>query len=208
MSRAITCCLVLILSACFAAPSAAEPSASLQYKRLVTREARLVFGLSAPVAMLAGQIEQESGWRSDVCSAYACGLTQFTKATADEIDAKYLLGGPNRSNPEWAVRAQMAYMRDLYEAEAIRLDADTDCDRWAFTLSSYNGGYGWVKRDKAICAAHDCDTGKWFGNVEDWSNRAAWAFRENRGYPRRILGRNQYIYETWGKVVTCPPLTF
>ena len=184
-------------------PAHAAPQSSLAYKRLVIREARHVFGLSAPVAMLAGQIEQESAWRPDVCSAYACGLTQFTEATADDIDKKYQLGGVNRSNPEWAVRAQMLYMRDLYEAYH-NAQARDDCERWAFTLSSYNGGYGWIIRDKAICAAHDeCDPKRWFWNVEDWSNRAAWAFRENRGYPRRILGITQHQYSSWGRTVSC-----
>jgi len=202
-------CLVLslVFSSLASGSAKSEPTSSLQYKRLVTREARNVFGLSAPIALFAGQIEQESAWRPEVCSAYACGLTQFTPGTADDIDTKYNLGGANRSNPTWAVRAQMLYMRDLYNTR-YNSEADCDCDRWAFTLASYNGGYGWIRRDKTICdTKHGCDRRRWFGHVENWSNRAAWAFKENRGYPRRILDRNQYVYKTWGKTVACPALS-
>lgn len=201
-------CLVLGLAMCGLTSTQArsEPTSSLQYKRLVITQARNVFGLGAPVALFAGQIQQESAWRPDVCSAYACGLTQFTPATADDIDTKYKLGGVNRSNPQWAVRAQMLYMRDLYEAYH-NADAKEPCDRWAFTLSSYNGGYGWIRRDKEICDTQPgCDRRQWFFHVENWSARANWAFEENRGYPRRIF-TIQFRYTTWGKTVACTALS-
>ena len=196
--------LALALFGPTSAQAQSAPTSSLSYKRLVIREARAVFGLTAPVALFAGQIEQESAWRPDVCSAYACGLTQFTPGTADDIDAKHKLGGPNRSNPTWAVRAQMHYMKDLYNAAQVKYHPEDDCQRWSFALSSYNGGYGWVRRDKRLCAlAGECNYNRWFGHVEHHSARAGWAIRENRGYVRRILGRTQFNYTTWGSTVTC-----
>ncbi|MCQ8811532.1 transglycosylase SLT domain-containing protein, partial [Escherichia coli] len=66
--------------ACAAHP----PQDSLQYRDDVIRNARLEWGLSAPVADFAAQLHQESGWRADAISpAGAQGLAQFMPATAD-----------------------------------------------------------------------------------------------------------------------------
>ena len=60
-----------------------EPLASLPYKRQLIREVHYRFGLDGPTAVMAAQIQQESGWRPGICSPFACGLTQFTPGTAD-----------------------------------------------------------------------------------------------------------------------------
>jgi len=178
----------------------AEPLAARQYRADLTREAHAHWGLDAPIALLAGQVEQESAWRPNVCSPYACGLAQFTSGTATWISARYgnLLGGANVFNPQWALRALVIYDRDLYRARAT---AATDRDRWAFTLSSYNGGAGNLNREIAKCRAlPPCDPSRWEGHVDGQSARADWAYRENRGYPRAIF-RRQLAYTHWGRTV-------
>ena len=68
------------------ARAAQPPQAALQYRDDVIRNARLEWGLSAPVADFAAQLHQESGWRPDAVSpAGAQGLAQFMPATADWI---------------------------------------------------------------------------------------------------------------------------
>lgn len=196
--------LLLILGSFAGCKAHAEPRASLEYKRDVIREARAVWGLDAPVALFAGQIEQESAWRPKVCSPFACGLAQFTPATADWISGAYPeeLDGADVYNPQWAIRALVRYDRHLHAAV---VPAPVECDRFGFTLSAYNGGAGWIARDRRICAGVDgCDTGRWFGHVEKYSRRADWAIKENREYPRRILFQRQFNYTTWGRTVTCP----
>ncbi|NGI10110.1 lytic transglycosylase domain-containing protein, partial [Escherichia coli] len=47
------------------ARAAQPPQAALQYRDDVIRNARLEWGLSAPVADFAAQLHQESGWRPD-----------------------------------------------------------------------------------------------------------------------------------------------
>ena len=179
----------------------AEPRASLPYRNTVIREARFAYGLDAPVAMFAGQIEQESAWRPKVCSAYACGLTQFTPATARDIDARHNMGGADVLNPSWAIRALMFYDHDLYNS----LTAAENCDRWAFTLSAYNGGMGNLLKDKALCArANGCNPNRWWRHVELHSGRRADFFRENRGYPEAILHKRQFGYAGWGRTISCP----
>jgi soluble lytic murein transglycosylase-like protein len=125
------------------------PVASQPYARAVIREARALMGMSAPAAMFGAQIQTESAWRPNAHSIYAAGLAQFIPATARDMERRYPLelgqGGP--LNPEWSIRALVMYDRDLYRP----ISAATDCDRWAFTLSAYNGGPGWIPRDRALC---------------------------------------------------------
>lgn len=184
----------------YSAVQAAVPAASA-YRDDVIRESRAVWGLSAPVAAMAGQIEQESAWRPNVCSAYACGLTQFTPATAAWIAGAHAaqLSDADVFNPAWAIRALAIYDHDLWLTVP---PAAADCDRWAFALSSYNGGLVNLQRDVALCRA-GCKPNTWFGNVELHSVRGAAAFKENRGYPRAILRQRQFTYSSWGAIVPC-----
>lgn len=177
------------------------PQAAVQYKRALIGNARLVWGLDAPIAVLAAQIHQESAWRADAKSPYAGGLAQFTPSTADWISGKYAeeLGDSNPYEPSWALRAQSRYDKFLYD----RQTAKTRCDRWAFTLSSYNGGEGNLIKQKRAAKAGGADPDRWFGHVERYRIRAQWAHDENYGYPRRILLRLQPFYLTWGPAVEC-----
>lgn len=201
--RALVALLVLLA----ALPAAAQepPRAALAYRDTLIREARFTWGLDAPVPVMAAQIAQESGWRADVCSPFACGLTQFTPGTARWIAALYpRLAQADVFNPGWAIRALVTYDRHLYDRVPA---AASDCDRWAFALSSYNGGLGWVNRDTRLCTAMTgCDGTRWFYNTETRNaGRSAAAWTENRGYPRRILF-NQEPYARWGEAVTCDVL--
>jgi len=72
-----------------AGPAVAAPPAAEPYRRAVTREMRLQFGLDAPVALMAAQIEQESAWNPLAQSPYAQGLAQFTPSTAAWISGAY-----------------------------------------------------------------------------------------------------------------------
>lgn len=195
----------LIGAACayFAPHAVAQdiPRAAHQYQRALTANARLMWGLNAPVAAFAGQVHQESAWRADARSPFASGLAQFTPATAEWIGDVYAdLASPQPFNPAWALRALVRYDLWLWD----RNPAATECDRMAFALVSYNGGEGWLRREQTRAAAKGDDRLRWFGHVERWCIRAAWACAENRDYPRKILLRHQAIYASWGPGVSCP----
>lgn len=179
------------------------PPAAAPYQRALTREARLIWGLNAPVAAMAAQIQQESAWRPDVCSAFACGLAQFTPSTAAWISGAYptALGANQPFSSDWAIRALAQYDYRLYAGAPW---AKSECDRWAFALSGYNGGPGWITRDRRLCeAVGGCDPDKWFEHVERYTARSPSAAKENRSYPRRILLLYQVNYSRWGGVVAC-----
>jgi soluble lytic murein transglycosylase-like protein len=191
--------LVFMPSLCRAA---SIPRAAHQYHSTLTRCARAEWGLSAPVAVFAAQLHQESLWRADAESnAGALGLAQFMPSTAAWLpEVAPQTGDPMPLNPGWALRALCAYDRWLW----ARIDAASDCDRMAMTLSAYNGGLGWLNRDKRLASRIGLDPARWWSHVESVNaGRASWAIRENRGYPRRILLELAPMYEAagWGPTV-------
>lgn len=174
------------------------PREALRYRADLVRNARLVWGLGAPVATFAGQIHQESRWRNDARSAYADGLAQFTPDTARWISGAYPgeLADGDPFNPAWAVRALVRYDRHLWERSPTGAPA---CDRMAFALAGYNGGAGWIARDRAKARAAGADPDRWWGHVERYNaGRAAAFFRENRDYPRLILLKHEPRYAAAG----------
>lgn len=180
------------------------PVGAAQWQRALQREAQARFGPNAPVAVLAGQTHQESAWRADAVSPVgARGMAQFMPATANWIaQAIPDLAPADPLDPRWAIRALVAY-----DAWLIRRNPGaTPCDTWAFALSAYNGGEGWLRRDQRICDTQPgCDRTRWFGNVELHTARAPWARRENRHYPLRILRlwAPKYAAAGWGAAIDC-----
>ena len=163
------------------------PQAALRHRAELTRNARSVWGLDAPVATFAAQIHQESAWRADAKSPVgALGMAQFMPATADWISKLFPeeLGAIEPYNPAWAMRALVTYDKYLWDHVA----AATDCHRMAFALSAYNGGLGWVHRDAKLAAGQGLASDCWWDAVETVNaGRSAANWRENRGYPKRIL---------------------
>ena len=180
----------------------AIPRAALPHKAALVRAAHAELGLSAPVALLAAQIHTVSLWRENAVSPVgARGLAQFMPATARWLPTVAPhTGEPSPFNPGWSLRALCAY--DAYLLRQIRMTAGPR-DRWAFTLSAYNGGLGWVRRDRALAASTGRDPARYWGSVEHVNaGRKPSAFRENRDYPRRIFAA-QDVYEQagWGPAV-------
>ncbi len=187
------------------APSAhaaeAIPRVAQSYRSEVIRYNRYVWGPAAPVATLAGQIEQESAWDPRARSPYASGLTQFTPATARWISRLYPdLAEAAPLDPRWAIRAQSRYMRRLYLAYVT---AATECEQMAMALSAYNGGAGHTNRQRRWAREAGDDPAYWFGHSENFCRRPAWACRENIRYPRVILLKRQVKYRPWGRGVDC-----
>lgn len=189
---------------------AAEPVNGVEVpavKRLtLTREAQRVWGPQAPVARFAAQIHAESTWRSGVCShAGACGLGQFMPKTAEWLAALY----PEQLEPvavedwRWSVRALSIYTWRLHQAEQ---GWRTESDRWAATLVSYVGGGGWLRRERRAADAAGDDPDRYWQHVERRCIRAAWACRDSRAYPRRILCELEprYVAAGWpGEPLAC-----
>lgn len=187
--------LVLI---CLPTHAQAQPADAARYQLTLRREAQQAWGLGAPVASLAAQVHQESRWNTTARSAVgAQGLAQFMPATSTWISGLYpSLADRAPENPTWALRALVVY--DKWLSDRIR--AADDCQRFAFALSAYNGGLGWVyKRQKlspepGVCFGATCTINP---------GVSAASQKENAHYPDVILHRWQPLYSSWG-VGACP----
>jgi hypothetical protein len=180
------------------------PKEAARYRRQLIREVRYYMGLREPVSRFGAQVHQESGWRANAQSKYAAGLTQFTPGTANDMARMYpkdLEGKATPLDPWWALRAMVLYMKRLRDGLS-----NFGEDAHAAALVSYNGGGGWLLRERKACAedadfdfpSSSCDPQRWFGHVERYCLRANWACEENRAYPRKILFRWEPLYRKAG----------
>lgn len=207
------CALLLVASAAVLAgmmplPAQAQasqiPQVAQTYRAELVRNARAIWGLNAPVATFAAQVHQESAWKPGAISRVgAQGLAQFMPGTSQWIAGLYpALAANEPFNPSWSLRALVQYDAWIH----ARVAAATPCDRMAMVLSGYNGGLGWVQRDKSLAARQGLDAQTWWAAVETVNaGRSAANWRENRDYPRRILLRLEPIYVAagWGPG-SCP----
>lgn len=186
---------------CGTARAESIPAAMLKYRSEIIRATRVEAGLSAPVAVFAAQMEQESGGNAQAVSPVgARGLAQFMPATARDLGrTRPDLGPAEPTNPGWAIRALCAY--DLANLRRIR--AASPCDAWALALMAYNGGLGWVWRDQAKAKDLGLDPGLWESVASVNAGRSLAAKHENTGYPRAILLKRQPKYLAWGPGIHC-----
>ena len=190
---------VLLASTQAHAAEVTIPRAAEAHRATLVRAAHATWGLDAPVSVFAAQVHTESWWRNDTVSHVgAQGLAQFMPSTAKWLPSVAPeTGRPAPFNPGWSLRALCVYDKWLWDRVAGR----NDFERMAFTLSAYNGGLGWVQRDKRKARAQGLDDRVWFHAVETVNaGRSRAAFAENRQYPRRILKERQhaYIRAGWG----------
>jgi len=201
---------VLLLSSALSLVLAAEvrvPEASARYRLTVERESGRYFGLDASPARLAAQLHQESGWRADAQSPYALGLAQFTAATAQWIPSQCPeLGSFDPWDPIQSIRAAACYDALLHRQQRpMGAGKLPPCARWVYALRAYNGGAGWINRERRAASAAGDNPDDWQA-VEHHRLRAAWAHQENIGYPRRILLTLEpaYIAAGWSGTAVCP----
>ncbi|MCV2359649.1 transglycosylase SLT domain-containing protein [Paucibacter sp. TC2R-5] len=196
--------LLLVLSATAQAQGAPElaspPAAAHTYRAALLRASQTQWGLDAPVAVLAAQVHQESGWNpAAVSRAGARGMAQFMPATAAWWCARPGSASSPQDcqpdNPTWALRALAGYDKWLWD----RLPADlAEADRvWAM-LRAYNGGLGHWQAESALAGSTqrlkvDAACGRARRNVQFCD--------ENLSYPRRIMVVLQPRYGAWGKSV-------
>lgn len=173
------------------------PSKSYQYRADVIRESRRYWGPDANAALFAAQFHQESGWNNDAKSYVgARGLGQFMPGTAADVHRRYPdLNQLPMYSPLWSIRALFLYDRELYNAiKPLQGTMIHDCSRYAMMLSAYNGGLGWLNRDRRLTINAGKNPDRWWGHVEEYTGRAGWAKKENRDYPVRIMLRHTQTY--------------
>ena len=186
-------CIFFAVFYCVNAAFGAEvkiPQNAFKYREYLIKESRFVWGIEAPSATFAAQIHTESGWNEKAKSpAGAVGLTQFMPKADDWIGNIYTeLAEADPYNPYWAINALVLYNKYHFD----RIQAVNLANKMAFTLSAYNGGLGWVLRDKQKAKEYGYNPYVYFENVEKInSGRNKNAFRENRNYVDFIKKREK-----------------
>lgn len=174
----------------------ALPVEVLPHRAAIVREAQFRFGIPAPAAAIAGQLQQESGFKADARSRVgALGMAQFMPATAKWVAAD-LNATAAPLDPQWSIRAVAYYMKWLYDRVSYR----GDCDRYGAALSSYNGGLGWHNKRQAKAA----DPQDFWGSVRLVNPGITDANqRENQDYPQRIIYDRQNRFRALGGRLVC-----
>ncbi len=175
----------------------ALPKNSYQYRAIVIKEGRHYWGPNANIAVFAAQFHQESGWNNAAKSAVgAKGLGQFMPGTGTDVHARYAdLRDLPMYSPLWSIRALYLYDLQLYQSiKPYKATGMRQCSHYAMMLSAYNGGLGWLIRDRLLTVKQGKNPDIWWDNVDKYSPRAAWAIKENRDYPNRILLKHLPLY--------------
>jgi soluble lytic murein transglycosylase-like protein len=174
------------------------PPAAQPWRAELTRAAHAQWGLDAPIAALAAQVHQESGWNPAAVSRVgAVGMTQFMPATATWWCQSQRMAPADcqPTNPTWALRALVGYDKWLWDRVP---QAGAPPDRLWAALRAYNGGLGhWLDERKLAAGPSRTQVDAACGRAR----RAAQFCGENLGYPRRILVVLQPRYSTWGGVL-------
>lgn len=191
--------ITLLFFGGFFSPAHAQPVPHLaaRYKLTLLREAHSQWGLNAPVAALAAQVHQESGWRPDAVSRVgARGMAQFMPATARWWCERERIAPADclPHNPAWALRAMVGYDKYLFDRAPEHYSAH---DRLWVTLRSYNGGLGHWQAEARSTGLRE-PTRAQVDAACGQARRAALHCAENLGYPRRILLELQPRYSGWG----------
>lgn len=191
-------------------PAVRVAPASALYRHRVEQAVSRAWGVDGNSARLAAQLHQESAFRADARSAVgAQGIAQFMPATAAWMATIYPaeLRGFDPWNAQQAILAAALYDKWLYDRVTPLGTGPGEvehCSRWAFALRSYNGGEGWLTRERRLAQSRGADPDDWIA-VEPYRVRAGWAHKENIGYPRRILLTLEpaYLAAGWPGSLTC-----
>jgi len=191
--------LLLTLSA-----QAQVPSDAWQHRNDMLHSAWRTHGPDAPVAMLAAQIHQESGWNCNAVSwAGAKGCAQFTDATAKGMATQFPQDcqPANQFNEKWSWRCRDLLMNQL-KTKPMTIASLSECDDWAFRLRGYNGSPRWTYRDRSLAEMAGDNPDNWVVVQPYNSGRKKSAWVENTEYPVRIF-RLEERYTSWGRTLSC-----
>lgn len=143
------------------------------------------------------QIEQESSCRARVKSwDNGIGLAQFTgKKNTEWIARTYCsdLGMPKPELAEWSVKCMDRYML------SFKNKGLTICQGWRFDEAAYNGGQGWLNKEKKAASKEGEDPRNYWSvrTFCDTTGRSSKSCGWNREYTEHI-DRRQKKYTTYG----------
>lgn len=198
--------VALIVASCMGKAQAQSiPEGANAHRADMQRSAWRVFGPGAPTATLAAQIHAESTWRIDARSPVgAQGLAQFMPSTAADMARRYpgICAPANPFSPRWAFACRDRYLQTQLQNTVSTGDGLSECARWQFALRRYNGGAGWIIKDRRLAAAHGADPDSPEQVAQFNAGRSSVAFGENTAYAPKIMAlQARYHAAGWGAQV-------
>jgi soluble lytic murein transglycosylase-like protein len=208
LAIAVSACGELDLGGAVAeSPEPVIPPGAVKYRAFLMQAWQHYFQLAQQPAIGFGQVHQESRFDcAAVSPGGSRGCAQFMPATAEWINkmlpAEVRARCPSASgcpmDPRWALAALVEYDWWLWSRATW---AAGDRERWAFTLTQYNGGGTVTGAERKACAdSRGCDPKRYFDNVERFcgaAGRSAASCKENREYPKIILDHWRPMYQRW-----------
>jgi hypothetical protein len=197
---ALSLILLCLLSGCHPVFAASIPVEARQYQRELTRNARAVWGAMPgihlrrpnPSGITVERPRPFAGRGAGAGAVYACHR---------QLDCRYLPRAAERPSALQPVVGHAGAGAVQPLALAAITGTASDCDRMAFALSAYNGGLGWVQKDRKLATSRGLDASRYWNQVEKVNaGRSAANFRENRGYPLKIIytWQPRYLAAGWG----------
>lgn len=183
---------VLVLFTCSRAH--AEPGPAT-YRDDVIRWTRFYLPHTRP-SLIAGQVHQESRWNATAHSKVgAMGLLQIMPGTAKDIANACHLAGFTPLNPRTAVQGGICYdARIRKQVAPMATPADLD----DVMLRAYNGGPGWVQKEKREAHRIGLDPFRATTLMGLCGRfRPAASCAENLSYPV-LIRKWSRLYESWG----------
>jgi len=185
--------LAYLATSCYTAHAGYE--ACLKHRALITREANLKFGATAPVPAITGMFFQESQ-----CNPLAtnpadggAGIGQLTgKENIKWISEQSGVKPLNPYNINDNVRASLWLLKYNYD----RIPGSVPCQKIGAALSAYNGGLGYVLASYSVS-----NSSYWFYTTEylkGAGKQSAGNFAYARSYPRKVLFKHQPKYASLG----------
>ena len=171
---------------------AAIPQRAYQYFPVLKEEHALIWP-DSDIGIIGSQIAHESTWketatRKEASGVISYGVLQVLDVTYDELKKKnplLLKGSPSEMlRARMGIRAGILYDKQMYGLVGF---AESETDRYAMMLASYNGGFGWLLRDRKLAEANGYNPNKWLDNTELFSKRSAQNFKINRRYVSGII---------------------
>ncbi|MBZ0158381.1 MAG: hypothetical protein K8I29_19460 [Alphaproteobacteria bacterium] len=192
MKKGILLCILLLLTVLLAGSADAYPARAVKFFPVLKEEHRAAWPES-DIGVLASQVAHESAWREaarrvEKSGVVSYGLLQVLDVTLKDMQKRHAslrgIEPVQMLQARWGIRAGIFYDREMWRLCFFAAD---ETERYAMMLAAYNGGYGWLLRDRKLAEQKGHDKNRWFGHVELFSQRSREAFRINRRYPASIL---------------------
>ena len=147
-------------------------------------------------SLIAAQVHQESKWSATAISqAGAAGLLQIMPGTARDIAGTCHIPGFDRFNPLHSLKGGICYNAQVRKWVGTFTLAE---DQNSAMLSGYNGGAGYIIKQRRAAVAAGLDRAIW-KNVVKWCGlyRSRSSCDENMGYAPAIRKWQRLYYAAW-----------